>query len=76
MTPRGWEIAEFGWGGDGEGDARAVLYSHRSPLDGIGKDERAAVLKQLGDEGWEPCVFTAPTTAYGAFFYVFKRPLP
>ncbi len=76
MTPQRWEIAEFRWGGDGEGDARTVLYSHRPPLDGIGKDERAAVLKQLGDEGWEPCGFTAPTTAYGAFFYVFKRPLP
>ncbi len=76
MGPQRWEIAEFRWGGDGAGDARTVLCSHRPPLDGIGKDERAAVLKRFGDEGWELCGFAAPVSAYGAFVYVFKRPLP
>ena len=73
VTPQRWEIAEFVWGGEGRGDVRRLLYSHRPTQDNIGRDERAAILKQLGDEGWELCGFTAPTPAY--VIYAFKRPL-
>ena len=71
-----YEYALLHWKGDGPGQQREIVYSHRAKAGKISGNALADTLRHMGEEGWQ-MVSAMPLVAgmTGSTLIAFQRPL-